>query len=636
MSVPNFDASDSDIVRLEWKHSEFLESASKSDDITKEGEFISPDSQKDEQVPDESKEELHPLEPQEITPTVNEQLSDDKEKSEMSAESRMATEQEVHLLGTEESAGTDVDAAAIEQQNEKSKITELGSSDQVSEQNGFYTVIITGLHVKKPKKQDKFTIENLESKDEAFKMSESVYVNPDSQTQLAKYEFSLKHLLERYIHQLQDGLTFQCQVFSNGISKLHSTPKLFPEFVLLAPPTKMKVTASEKQAGLRIDWEHCLHAVGYRLELVAQQDKSVVSSKTLKSGGGRKGKILLFKNELKDIPFTTCSEKGYQLQMYSLGFGQELIRCLKPSIASGVLHVIPAELQYLSDSNAIQVQFKPHAMERDGYVVELYRLTTTDNTSKARHLTTSAKHHQKVRNKTAVVDIPLKNCQYLLHSGDLIVAWVYSVKPGITCVGMPKEEVLVLDSPKFIETSLVYEYSGTVRGLRLVWSDIPGTCGYQYGFYLTDTKEHVSLMEIQETEVTIYFSSSFLEKVECGGFCQFQVYVTALGKPGVQVVGALSLDVHLFQCITNASGERSSPIVFTPIMLQHVWTRYLLSNAAYNYYSLTSNPRHFLFPYGERFPDLCIPKKMRERFWQLVMEDQLFGDHGMYNIEIMV
>ena len=315
--------------------------------------------------------------------------------------------------------------------------------------------------------------------------------------------------------------------------------------------------------------------------------------------------------------------------MFSLGFGHDLIRCLQPTVANRTVHVIPAELHYLSESNAINVQFKPHSMKK-GYVVELYRLTpNSDHESKPCYLTTSTRHH-KAHSETVIADIPLRYCQHQLHSGDLVVAWVHSTDTGNIYIGAPMEEVLVLGSPVFKVTSLIYHSDGTIKGIRLAWSDIPGSCEYQCGFYLNDKQEHVSLLDLLETEVMVYFTES-LEKVVSGGFCQFQVYVTAVGKPGVQVVGALSLDMHRFQCIIDTSVKKGSPIVFTSNILQQLWTMNLLSLAARKYSLLarTCNPQHFVYPTEEQFPSVRLPRNIKERFWHVMSEeDQLFGNHG--------
>lgn len=596
VSIPNFDLSDSDIISLEWKHLGLMERKSEEGDATKVEEPTTTDSQKDGQTAAE-------------------------------------LEQDPNVVRTQECSSADNVPAATGQlsneNEENEKSTELDTHVQEPAQM-CYTLTITGIHVKKPKKQDHTITEDLETSDEAFKLNLEVDENS-----LTKYDFSLKHLLDKHCPQLQDGLIFQCQVFSNGLSKLHSIPRLFPDFILLIPPTKLRVTTPEKEAGLCIDWEYSLHAVGYRLELVAQQDKSVVIKKILKCDlkDGNEGKAILFKKELNDIlsqeqvrrrsitSSFTSSNSGYKLQLYSLGFGSDLIRCLEPTIANEVLHVIESELRYLSESNMIQIHFKPHTMKRE-YVVELYRFAT-DNTSKACYLINSAECHQKVHNGTVIVEIPLRHCQYLLQSGDLVVAWVHSTGPDVTYMGSPKEEILVLDSPLFKDTSLAFNLDGTVRGMKLAWQEIPGSCGYQCGVFLTGKKEHVLVMEMHETEVTIHF---LLEQLKCDGSCQFQVYVTALGKHSALIVGALSLDTHLFQCITNPSVK--TPIVFTSAILYPLWTKHLLSLAACNYYSLTSNPRHFLLPSGEQFPSIRIPKKMRDKFWHLAMEDQLFGNNG--------
>ena len=605
-TLPNLDSSDSDIVRLEWKHPK--SSKHKSDEGRTEEVSAAADPQEEGKA-SEGVESIH-------------------------SDALMAVPEESTCLAGQEKVPdepTRLDPPGDDDHGispAKSAAAEPGDQTQSQKGDHFYTLTITGVHVKKPKEDTKceaVCIENLEVSEEAFKIIVPVHVKQDSHKQSVGHEFSLINLLKTKKPKLQDGLLFQCQVITNGPSRVHSMPKSFSEFVLLAPPTDLKVATPKRRAGLHIGWEYCAHAIGYRAELVDQHTKKIAFTKVLKCDTGSHGDAVLFKNDLKDIPFTDTG-RGYRLQMYSLGFDQELIRCLKPTVADGIFHVMPVELQYLDDSHVVRVKFRPFTNNTGTeYIVELCRITG-DSTDEPRHLIDKRIYDHEVCNET-VTDFPLKKWQHLLQSGDLVVAWVCSIAtldPSVTYFGAPQEEVCVMDSPK-LKSSFVYHPDGTMSGMKLTWSDVTKAQGYQYGYYRSDKNEYVNLMETQDREITVDFIGSSLEQLAHEGSCQFQVYVTAFGKPGAFVVGALTLDTNELQCITSSSVEERGAVVFTSITLECMWRKHLIDHAFSHYFSLVINPQHFLFPSGKLFPRcISIPKKFKYKFWK--KETQLFGN----------
>ena len=422
-TLPNLDSSDSDIVRLEWKHPK--SSKHKSDEGRTEVSAAA-DPQEEEKA-SEGVESIH-------------------------SDALMAVPKESTCLTGQEKVPdepTRLDPPGDDDHgisSTKSAAAEPGDQTQSQKGDHFYTLTITGVHVKKPKqhtKREAVCIDNLEVSEEAFKIIVPVHVEQDSHKQSVGHEFSLINLLKTKKPKLQDGLLFQCQVITNGLSRVHSMPKSFSEFVLLAPPTDLKVATPKRRAGLHIGWEYCAHAIGYRAELVDQHTKKIAFTKVLKCDTGSHGDAVLFKNDLKDIPFTDTG-RGYRLQMYSLGFDQELIRCLKPTVADGIFHVMPVELQYLDDSHVVRVKFRPFTNNTGTeYIVELCRIAG-DSTDEPRHLIDKKIYDHEVCNET-VTDFPLKKWQHLLQSGDLVVAWVCSIAtsdPSVTYFGAPQEEVM--------------------------------------------------------------------------------------------------------------------------------------------------------------------------------------------------
>lgn len=593
-TLPNLDSSNSDIVRLEWNHS-------------KSSEYKGTLGLEDVPVTDSQEEENASEEVQAESACSNGQDGSDK-----------LTNVPVKSKPRDDDQSTPpTESIASEVGNKVSQ-----NSDR------FYTVSITGVCIKRPRestKHEAVSIDNIDSNEEVFKISVPVRWDQDSQEESVGYNFSLDGILKKTKHELQGGLLFQCQVVTNGVSRLHSMPRSFADFILLAPPMDLKVTTPVRRPGLCIGWEYSAHAIGYRIELVDEHTTENALSKVLKCETGSRGEAILYKNDFKNIPYTRSTSKGYRLQMYSLGFGQELIRCLNPSVAEGMFHVIPAELQYFIDSNIVRVKFRTLTKVKAEYVVELCRVTEDDEPL---HLTARYIYDHEVHDET-VIDFPLKKLWHKLQSGDLLVAWVCSTATqdcSITYIGVPQEEVCVIDSPK-LKVSLNYHSDGTMSGMKLAWSDVVKAQSYQYGYYLSDKKESIALMNTQEREAIINFESSALEQLACGSSCQFQVYVTALGKPGMFVTGEYSLDANRLQCIVSRSLEEHGVVVFTSISLQQVWGKHLADHVFSHYYvPLVINSQHVLFPNGIPFPYLNIPHSFMERFWK--MEFPFFRKNG--------
>ena len=586
--LPNLYSSDSDTVRLEWRHPTPSKLDNKDGNTSEDTQGTVTTAASDSQGEDPPSEVV-------ITSThLEEQLN-----SSSDVVSGLCADEHITLSTSEQSA--------------------------FSESQLIYTVIITGVNIKKPVYSTELEAVNSDNVDdilfeEAFKMSVPVHMKQDSQ-EVISYEFSLADILKKNAYEHQKGLLFQCQVVTNGLSKLQSMPKLFSEFILLAPPMDLKVTTPVRRAGLHIDWEYSVHAIDYRIEVVNEHTKEKAFSKKLKCETGSHGEAILYKNDFKDIPYTS-SNSGYQLQMYSLGFGQELIRCLEPSVAERTFHVIPAELQYLGESKVVRVKFRPFTNVRAEYVVQLCRITR-DVSDEPYHLTAKHIYDHEVCDET-VRDFPLKKWWHLLQSGDLVIAWVRSVLTkhcSSTYIGAPQKEVCVMDSPK-LETSPAYNSDGTMSAMKLAWSEVAKAQRYQYGYYLPDKKEYIAVAETEEREAVVDLS--------CCDHYKFQMYVTALGEPGAFVTGELTLATVILQSIKSPSLEHNA-VIFTSISLQRVWWQYLTDHAFSNYFvPKVFNPQHFLFPRGKLFPSgrlfpsLNIPHKFMKRFWG--REYALFGN----------
>ena len=586
-TIPNLDSSNSDIVVLEWKCPKSNENKNVTENLLEASGAL--DSQSEENAAKNMPTEDAPIDEQDTT---------DK-----------STESDVLANLDLQSDDHDTSPAELE----ASKLDDEILSQKPDE---IFVVTITGIHIKRSKestKRETITIENINISEEALKISEPVHIKQDSQ-EIMKYEFSLVNFLKKNEHAtalLDAGLLFQCQVVTNGLTKLQSMPKLFSDFVLLAPPRDLHVTTPTRRPGLHIGWEYSAHAIEYRVELVIEKSEDIVFSKVLNCEKGSHGEAVLCKSDFKDIPHTERG-KGYQLRMYSLGFGQELIRCLHPSIAAGTFHVIPAELQYLKESGVVRVKFTPFANAKTDYVVQLCRFMGDDE--EPLHLTAKYVYDHELYGATdCQTDFLLKKWWHLLQSGDLVIAWVRSISTndqGITYIGSTQNEVCVLNSPN-LKTCQNYNSNWTISGMKLMWSKVKKAQRYQCGYFLPETNEYIIVMETQENEAIIYLNRFSLCQIQ--NSCQFQTYVAAQGKPGTLSVGELSINTNILQYIESDSQEK---IIFTAISLQQMWRNHLGDYFFSNYLVIARKDQHILFPSGAPFPSLNIPAKFRKKFWK--------------------
>ena len=491
------------------------------------------------------------------------------------------------------------------------------STQQVQAEDYFYTVTIRGIHIEVEKEKKAITSDNVSSCDEAFN---PVQVDLEQST---KYEFSLKEFLKEYAKnfEMKDGLLFQCQVITNGFSALHSIPKLFSEFVLLAPPSNLTVTTL-KCTGLSIGWEYCAHAISYRLELLADDSGDIAFHKVLECKEGSHGEDIINHIQVKNIGTEAEKSESYHLQMYSLGFGQDLIRCLEPAKASTTVQVMKAKLHYLLDLDVVRVEFWPVYDREIDFMVELvYKI----NGNEPNHLVTKTVCYHMAMEKMSV---DFSNIQWQQMIGNSITAWICTEpKPGadVIAAGVPREEISVVDFLN-LTTSYCYRPNSTiVCGMKVTWSNAEydadyRCCKYVYGYYIAERKEYFTVEQTLERRASFNFS---VQKLPCNGTVglhQFQLYVSSFGQ-GIQeeiIIRGLSLDTNLLYCLVSPQHKQ---VIFTSILLHELWTEHVIQYNLSHCFNFSLLPtmryqRHFMFPCGDRFPSIQISPKHEERFWK--------------------
>jgi len=535
ISIPNLDCSHSDIIKLEWKYSK---------------EIVS------------------------INEAANKDIKDNH--SDLNQQRYGVHDAQEGSLHLHEQG----DKKLYFQHSDSQETSMEYSSDDWSPQiqkKLFYSLVISGIHIQRLKEFKECEVNvnesNVDSSEESFQICTPIYIKEDSQ-EIVHHKFSLKEILKENKHEIEGGILFQCQVVTDGNAKLPSMPKFFPEFILLASPMNFKATAATEIAGFQIEWDYSAHAIEYRLELVNEYTANVAFSKIIKCTEGSHGKVILCNSDFEDISSFISNTGSYNLHIYSLGFGQELIRCLKPSVADGKFRDISK-------------------------------------------LANISQYCNKVEKET-VIFFQVKKLWHLIRSGNSIYAWIYCIakRKGfkVTYIGAPQEDTCVLNSPN-LKGYLSNNSNCSFNSIQLTWPSVQKAEIYQYGYYFVETKECIAFKETQETEVIITFEDSLLDLLH-NNYCQFKVYVVAKEKSGT---GELSLYSTIFQCIKSQSLNCGGIVYSSATLQQHVWFKH------YAIYKplILCNPQHILFPSGMPFPRLRVPPNFWSKFWET--DYSLFG-----------
>lgn len=261
--------------------------------------------------------------------------------------------------------------------------------------------------------------------------------------------------------------------------------------------------------------------------------------------------------------------------MYSLGLGQDLIRCLEPTVISNVIYVVPSELEYVKDSNSICIHFQPFSNKAEWYVVQLYRHAKESKLA-SEEPTFLIKRKIKIDMKAQGTEIktsfPLREYRSKLKSGDRISAWIRSTEmkktQNIAFIGSPMQQVNILDPPELNKVSFTYhQFDTSVHEITISWSIVEGSRGYQYGFVLPGGTSSPLVKDTTQTKAILNLShliSNLFDGLASQGTrtCPYlRLYVTALGEPGLLKVGELSVFTTELQCIiTSLEGAASAKL----------------------------------------------------------------------------
>ena len=496
-------------------------------------------------------------------------------------------------------------------------------------------------HVTKEYHSSELTEDKLYTNEPTFTLSVPIYPNEDNMD--LDYHFSLRKIFERANIPLNSGLVLQCEVVTVGSHpeatqhKLPSMPQLAPEFIVIAPPSKVSLSTPDTKAGLLVSWFNSIHALSYRIDIVNEATGTAVVSKTHHCQGEDKkaGRhhfvtdVLLGRNELRNVPCSSMNS-GYMLQVYSLGFGEELLRSLVPTVAEERLHMMPVEMEYSPRSDSIALRFNTTSIETP-YTVELYLVKEMEGFSPEPLGLINVHAFQNVWNE----------CQFLayywrlqLEPGSTLSAMVHST--GVVknegsediYLGVASSELVILRPPACFDVAPEYESNWTVSGIAMNWTTTGelDTPHYKYGFISSVTGSVIFKGSTQNTSAVLdTLSLSLLE--ECA---QFKCFVESMGNASV-ITSNPSLDSTLYQCVGSPTPE-SNRIIFTSVSLLRLWGWYLCVVSYQNCLPIPGKPRHRVFPKGQPFPQITLSPSFTEKFWDIESQPPLLFDNGKQSL----
>ena len=493
-------------------------------------------------------------------------------------------------------------------------------------------------HVRREYHSSELTEDKLNTDEPTFTLS--VPVSPSEHNIELDYHFSLRKIFERANIPLNSGLALQCEVVTVGSHpeatqhKLPSMPQLAPEFIVIAPPTKVSLSTPDTKAGLLVSWFDSIHAVSYRIDIVDEATSTAVLSKTHHCQGKDKKSgyddfdtnVLLGRNELRNVPCSSMNS-GYMLQIYSLGLGEELLRSLVPTVAGERLHMMPVEMKYLPRSDSIALRFNATPIETP-YTVELYLEKRMEGFSPKLLGQIEVHAFQNV----------WKECQFLAYY------WRLQLEPGSTLsvivhstgvvknegsediyLGVASTELGFLRPPACFHVVPEYEFNWTVSGITMNWTTTGelDTPHYEYGFISSVTGSVIFKVLTQSTSAVLDTSSlSLLE-----GCTQFKCFVESMGNANV-ITSNPNLDSTLYQCVGSPTPETNRIITFTSVSLLRLWGWYLGVVSYQNCLPIPGKPRHRLFPNGQPFPEITVSPDFTEKFWDTKSQPPLLFDNG--------
>ena len=423
------------------------------------------------------------------------------------------------------------------------------------------------------------------------------------------YELDLRETLTE--EQVNSEITLYSVVTTVGDSDmLPSIPVSSSEFTVLAPPPKVKISIPENEAGLLVSWCCSTHALSYRLEIIDQSTEVVLFKKIVRPYKEHHTAIysdrvinsrvesrienydtetIVNMKDLRSLPFNGPS--GYKVQLYALGFGDELFTSLKPTWAEEKIHVLPdrIKLEYLPRLENILMSYQSSNTD---YTLELYQWKEERN-----HVLASSNQKNPVPWRPELQDG---------WTSSAISGWVYFTDHTARnlYIGIAHNE-LFFQPP--LKANQISEGNSIIS---MNWPECADNAQeYEYGICDDESNTYYAVFTTRDSTSAVIDLSTV--KNLPPSYIQFKCFVRCLGEDTFITV----FSAATYQCIVPASPDTPT-VVYLSTSLCKLWTSHLITVTC-QYMIVPQRPhnyRYIVLPHESLFPD--IPHEMERLFWK--------------------
>ena len=354
-------------------------------------------------------------------------------------------------------------------------------------------------------------------------------------------------------------MNVKCDVLTvcENNEKLPSLP-LSQEFIVVSPPSNFKLCSSDNNVhkpGVFACWRNTLHAISYQIDVVCDNDTKKKYCKLHRPNINTdfksltKSKAHLDIDDFQNLPSTTI--QTYQLCVYALGFGEDLLRSLVPTFAKQQVVVLPVKLMYNPTDDVVTVAFTPSCHTSD-YVVALYQYNNTYSLLCERQISVSSCEFgvQKLRNMG-------------LKDGNTVTACVYPAagdSSNVMYFGV-SNNYYNISPPDKLSVKAKYQRNWAISDVSISWSPTDKGQWYEYGIQSLDGEIMWSSFTFKTDTV---ISSRFMPHTSSSTLFQMFVRRNNNGNGFLNSDVRTSHEATVFQCIVTEDGES---VVFTSVSL---------------------------------------------------------------------
>ena len=457
----------------------------------------------------------------------------------------------------------------------------------------------------------------LEESERTFTHSLTAFKKIDNEdTNKVSYmcKFDLVSLFNNNKIPLQTGAVVKCQIF--GVSTLSTSLPSLPvskKFIIVASPPKVEIRFNEvirSNPGLKLSWIHTMHAVSYQTEYVNKLTKHIKHHKAYQfdketTKDFNADAVL----DIDDVKALLCEDglTRYRLQMFSLGFGQDLIRSLVPTVAQEEVVISSVDIEYISTKEMILVKFIPFTP----YPVTTYEIALYQ-CNRVYSLLTKQTIQVKCRyNSVVQCEFHSNLWKHCVRTGYGIAAYVHALKvdmDGTFYLGASANDLLFLSPPQNIMTKVHYKDDWLVDCIDINWPSALHTSCYQIGFQSMHGNSIVWSRKVFGNEATIYNSELYTLKVS-SATCK--CFVVSIGY-GYLITSCTACTVDDVECYQFITGTNNKTLVFTSVSLL------AMQNLSIDLTKMCwkLNFRQCVLPKGHVFPCEYFSSRKFEKFWE--------------------